>query len=577
MSASPGIAIGKIFLMSSAFVKVEKRLLAEEEIDQEIEKFLNAVENAKKDLQILQKQTAESLGDESARIFEAHQLMLQDELIIEESVRRIREKKTNSDFVFFEIMEKLESSLGAASDEYLSARVADLRDVKKRVVHNIQGKKKLLHSQLIEPSIIISKELTPSDTINLKRSHILGFATDLGGRTSHAALMARSLKVPSVVGLHDCSQFLEPGDLVVLDGNEGILVINPSPNTIQKYQKRLNEYIDFEKKLEHLDKLPTRTKDCKDVELVANIEFLDEVEQIKKLGARGIGLFRTEYLYLAKSELPTEEEQFQEYKQIVEKLGDHPVTIRTFDLGGDKVPESIRLPKEENPFLGVRAIRIAMSHNVAMFKTQLRAILRASAFGKIRILFPMISCVSEMRYCQKVLEEVKNDLSEKGISFSKNIPVGAMIEVPSAAVIADLIAEECDFLSIGTNDLIQYVLAVDRGNEHVAYLYHPFNPAVLRLIREIIQKGHQKGVWVAMCGEMASDPLATMVLLGLGLDEFSVSQVSLLLIKEIIRRVDYSECESLANKALSFTVNNDVEAYLKRVMHNKFKDLKITL
>jgi len=384
--------------------------------------------------------------------------------------------------------------------------------------------------------------------------------------------MARSLKIPSVVGLFTACQCIKHGDTVILDGIQGILIVNPTRKTLEKYRKRQEGFSRFGQKLDHIKHLPTRTRDGKDIELSANIEFPDEANTLDEKGAFGVGLYRTEYLYLTRPQLPTEEEQFAEYSQLVKALQGKPIIIRTLDIGGDKLPHSITLPPEDNPFLGIRSVRLYKT-NEGLFKTQLRAIVRASAFGNIRIMFPMISCVSEMRFCQGMVEKVKDELRTEGISFAENIPLGAMIEVPSAAVIADYIARDCDFLSIGTNDLIQYTLAVDRGNEQVAYLYQAFNPAILRLIRLIIQKGHEQGVWVGMCGEMASDPMATMVLVGMGLDEFSVSPISLLVVKEIIRRIEYAECENMAERVLSYDTPEDVESYLSRVFNRKFKDL----
>ena len=572
--ASPGIAIGRVFLLSGDVVRVEPRTLEENEVENEIEKFRLAIQKAKSDLQHLREKAAESLSIESAQIFEAHQLMLEDELIIDETIRRIRSERINADLAFLEIMEKFESAFAQFKDEHLKARAVDLRDVKKRVISNIQGNLQVYLARIHQPAIILAKDLTPSDTVHLDRTKVLGFATDLGGRTSHAAIMARSLKVPSVVGLLRACQTVVTGDFVILDGNEGLLIINPSPQTIQEYRKRYEDFLSFERKFDKIKDLPARTKDGKNITLSANIEFPDEVHTLRALGGYGVGLYRTEYLYLSGTSLPSEEEQFEEYRQVVENLNGHSIIFRTFDLGGDKLPRALKLPPEENPFLGLRAIRLYRDENLGLIKTQLKAILRASAFGHVRILFPMIASVSDIRYCQRLVRETKEELAARNIPFAPNVPIGAMIEVPSAAVIADLIAEECDFLSIGTNDLIQYALAVDRGNEHIADLYQPYNPAVLRMIRDTIHKGHQKGVMVGMCGEMASDPISTMLLIGMGLDEFSVSPISLLIIKEIIRRVDFSECENLAQRALGFATTEEVETYLYDVFSKKFKDLK---
>lgn len=573
--ASPGIAIGRIFMLSGDVARVEKRTLGEEEIEKEITKFNLAIAKAIDDIEVLRKKAAESYGKESAQIFEAHQLMLEDVLIIDETIRRIQTDKINADMAFLEIMETFETAIANFEDEHLRSRAVDLRDVKRRVISNIQGDLGIFLANLSEPAIILAKELTPSETINLDRNKVLGFATDLGGRTSHAAILARSLKVPSVVGLRTACQNLSTSDVVILDGLSGKIIVNPSQSTINFYKRRVRDFDNFGRKLGRLKHLPARTTDSRNIELAANIEFSSEAVHVAEIGGDGIGLYRTEYLYLARPQLPTEEEQFIEYKTVIEQFADKPVIIRTFDVGGDKMPRTITIPTEENPVLGLRAIRLYRNNNKSIIKTQLRAIIRAAIYGKVRILFPMISCVAEIEFCQELVKEVKEELQKEGVEFANDIPIGAMIEVPSAAIIADLIAERCDFLSIGTNDLIQYSLAVDRGNEHVAYLYTPYNPAILRLVGDIIQKGHQKGVWVGMCGEMASDPIATMVLIGLGLDEFSVSLISLLLIKNIIRRVDFSECENLAQKAASFKTSQEVSDYLTDVYSKKFKDLII--
>jgi len=573
VAASPGIAMGPVVFLGAEVVSVEQRTLRQSEINKEVETFCQAIEKAKTDLQKLVEKTALSIGKESAKIFEVHQLLLEDVLIVDETVKRIREEKMNADQAFLEVMENFELSLESVEGEYLKARAADIRDVKRRVIRNIQGNDHPGQKKLKAPAIIFAKELTPSDTVNIERNKVLGFAMDFGGRTSHAAIMARSLKVPSVVGLKKIGQLLHTGDFVILDGNSGRLIVNPTPRTIEEYKRKFSDYENIQNKLKHLKKLPARTRDGKDIELSANIEFPDEVKAVRESGAVGVGLFRTEYLYLTKSELPTEEEQFREYKKIVKNLNNQPIIIRTFDLGGDKAPRAISLPPEANPFLGARGIRLYREEGVELFKTQLRAIIRASAFGKVRIMFPMISCVSEIRYCQDVLNDVKDEFRKKGIPFAEDIPVGAMIEVPSAAVIADIIARECDFLSIGTNDLVQYALAVDRGNEHIAYLYQPYNPSILRLVKDIIQKGHKCGVWVGICGEMASDPLITMMLIGMGLDEFSVSPVSLLLIKEIIRRVECAECIKIAEDVTSLSTPDEIVGYLRKVMKKRFQDL----
>jgi phosphotransferase system enzyme I (PtsI) len=570
---SPGIVFGDIYISQTHQRPIERRVLASEELEAETHRFRDALERAKTEISTLQSRTEESIGQNNAEIFETHRLMLDDDMIVDGTLQRIRDDKVNAEHAFSETMQVLEHSLSQSHSDHFKLRTQDLRDIKRRVLTHLQGQSYGSLANLEKPAVIVSHELTPSDTVEMDREKVAGFATDIGGKTSHAAIMARALRIPSVVGLGDISKQVENGDPAIIDGTKGMVIVHPSEKTISTYQNRLKEYLSSTHRLEKIRDLPARTQDGKDIELSANIEFPEESRTIQESGGYGVGLYRTEYLYMTRSTLPSEEEQYQEYVSIIESLGDHPLIIRTLDVGGDKLPATIELPPEENPFLGARGVRLYMTHET-LFRTQLRAIYRASVRGNVRILLPMISSVSEMRYCKDQIEQVKRDLEHEGLDHRNRIPLGATIEVPSSAVIADLIARECDFLSIGTNDLIQYTLAVDRGNEHVAHLYQGYHPAVLRFIQDIIQRGHQEGVWVGMCGELASDPLATMVLIGLGLDEFSVSPVSILLVKEIIRRVDYTECEKLTQRVLSFHTTKEVQTYLQTIMRRKFKDLQ---
>jgi len=574
VAASPGIAIGSVFLLGGDVVKVEQRTIPESELSQEISKFEDAVEKTKIELAAIRSETTLSLGKESTQVFEAHQIMLEDAAVIEATIVKIKEEHKTADFSFFEVMAKFETTFSGFKDEYFQARAVDLRDVKRRVIRNIQGGRRIDLMGLKEAAVVVAKDLTPSDTISLDRQKVIGFATDLGSRTSHAAIMARSLEVPSVVGLKDICALVTTGDAIIVDGLEGIVVIHPLHQTIAKYQQLKEQHQNFEIKIRANRHLPARTKDGKDVELSANLEFPEEVEALSASGAKGVGLYRTEYLYLSHSELPTEEEQLEEYMRVVEGVYPNTVIIRTVDLGGDKVPSCFNLPPEENPFLGLRAIRLCLEHREC-FETQLRAILRASIKSNVKIVFPMISSLAELRECKAILTKVQETFSKQNIPFDRDLEIGVMIEVPSAAVIADLLAAECDFLTIGTNDLTQYTLAVDRGNDHIAHLYRTMDPAVIRMIHGTIQRGHSQGVWVGMCGEMAGDPMATMLLLGLGLDEFSVSPIVLPEIKEIIRRVEYSESVRLAGKTLELRTTQEIEDYILNIMKRKFKDLPL--
>lgn len=571
VAVSPGVAIGPAFVLGAEFLDVKRVTLGDDQVEAEVMRFQSAIEKAKQELNLLHDETAKLLGEKDAMIFEIHKMMVEDPDLVSEAVRRIRSEKKSADEIYLDLVKRYGERLASSEDEYFRARVSDLRDIARRVIRHIQGG--TVKSVAPEfPSIILATDLTPSDTIHLSQSQVLAFATELGSRTSHAAIMARALKVPSVVGLGEICRLVASGDSVILDGSAGMVILHPSRETMATYQRSQKAFVQYVHKLERIKTLPARTRDGKDIEVSANIEFFEEVKPALEDGADGIGLFRTEYLYLTRMTMPSEEEQFKEYKRIVRAVGRNPVIIRTFDLGGDKAQKLFHVPQEANPFLGMRGVRLYFA-NEEIFCTQVRAILRASAFGNVMILLPMISGVSEVRHCRQLIEKMKQQLAGEGVKIAAEIPVGVMIEVPSAAVTADLIARECDFFSIGTNDLIQYTLAVDRGNKHVAHLYRAFNPSVLRLVRDTIRKGNEQGVWVGMCGELASDPLVTMALIGMGLNEFSVSPVSLLVIKEIIRRVDYAECENLADRVLGYSTAAEIEEYLISVFNKKFKDL----
>ncbi len=572
VAASPGIAIGRAFVLGGDVVHIFPRVLAEEEVPAEIERFKAAVEQARQELERIRHEVSKELGEESAKVFDAHRMMLEDELVIDETIRRIRNERKNADLVFYEVMRAVQSSLAAGGDEYLRARAADVRDVKRRVIRHIQGQRHDHLAPLAEPAIIVASNLSPSDTVSLDKAKVLGFATDLGGRTSHAAILARSLELPSVVGLGKVSSMVQTGEWMILDGLHGLVIVNPTPETIAQYRQRQEEFCEVQHRLERLRDLPARTLDGKDVELSANIEFPEEIDSVVAHRAQGVGLFRTEYLYLSGNGLPAEEEQYKAYRMVVEGVAPHPVIIRTFDLGGDKIPEEEGGPPEANPFLGRRAIRICLQH-IELFKTQLRAILRASADGQVRLLLPMISSVDELLQAKGVIAEVKKELDERGLDYDRDIELGIMIEVPSAALTADQLAAEVDFLSIGTNDLIQYTLAVDRGNQRVAHLFEAYHPAVLRLIRQVVEAGHERGIWVGMCGEMASDPLATMLLVGLDLDELSVSPVDLPRVKEIVRAISYEEARQVAERVLRMRAAGEIKSYLQGVMREKFPEL----
>lgn len=570
VAASPGITIGKVFKLTGDDVRVEEIQLTREQVTQEIKKFQRAIELTRKELLQIQNQAKNQMGKEAGQIFSAHQLLLDDQFIIEETLDQIKKQKKNADFIYYEVMAKFQTSLETVDNEYFSGRVADIRDVKRRLIRNIQGGKSISLIGLTQKAVIVAYDLSPSDTVLLDKAKVLGFATDKGGKTSHVAIMARSMEIPSVVGIQEITCSTNTGDTIILDGTNGDVIINPSTSILNKYFKRRDEYVEITKSLSKIRKLPCRTLDGKDVELSANLDFPNEINSVINYGAKGVGLFRTEYIYLTRNKLPTEEQEFNEYFEVANKLYPHPIIIRTLDIGGDKNPKYIPMPEEDNPAMGYRAIRMCLD-NPKLFKSQLRAILRASARGNIKILLPMISCLEEIHRAKTIIDQVKGELQNKKIEFDDNIEIGVMIEIPSAAIMADIIAEEVDFLSIGTNDLIQYMVAADRGNTHVAHLYKRLPPSVLRVIKSVVDAGHKKGVWVGMCGEMAADPLATLILLGMGIDELSVSPAMLPEVKKIIRSVTYSDAQKIAEKALQMKSSEQVEIYIRNVFSTRFK------
>ncbi len=567
-----GIAIGKAFVLEGVHVKIETKNISASQVESEIAKYHEAIANIKKQLASDISATKRRLGEENAQIFDTHQLILDDPMLEEDTINAIRNDLRSAAFAFYCVLEKFQSQLAVTDQEYFRDRAVDLRDIRRRVVRSIQGDKTDFLQSLEGAAIIVAHDLAPSDTIALDRHKIMGFATDLGGKTSHSAILARSFQVPSCVGLRYLTKYIESGDRIILDGVKGMVIVNPLPETLEKYHKKRKKVDEIKFQLSKLKELPAQTLDGKDIELAANIEFTDEASSVTTYGGRGIGLFRSDYLYLARNDLPGEEEQFREYRKVAEQMKPWPVIIRTLDVGGDKEPRNIHIASEENPFLGYRAIRICLQEP-DIFMPQLKAILRASVYGNVKLLFPMISNMAELYKAKAMLKDAKEELVKKNISFNKNIEIGAMIEVPAAALITDKISDEVDFLSIGTNDLIQYMLAVDRGNERVAYLYSDLHPAVIRMIKEIIAAAHEKGTWVGMCGEMAGNPLATLILIGLGIDELSVSPMLLPEIKNIIRATDYKEAAKLAEKALSFSTAAEVEKFMLRFMQRKFKDL----
>jgi len=559
--AAPGVTIGKAHLVDSEEISVRKCKIRNDDIPQEVSRFRAALSKTRVDILKIKEKITKEMGLEHGEIFSAHLLVIEDIMFIEEVLTRLKKEKVCVEYVFLDVLKKYVNAFSKMDDEYLKERISDISDVGKRILKNLIGAKTRTLSNLTRPVILIAYDLSPSDTATMHKKNVIGFATDIGGRTSHTAIMAKSLEIPAVVGLEEATRSVKNGDTLIVDGIHGVLIVNPDKVTIKKYKTARDKFKKLEKGLEFLKDLPSETKDGHRVVLSANIELPEEIPSIKHHGAEGIGLYRTEYFYMNKEGLPTEEEQYKAYKLVAQKTKPHSTIIRTLDIGGDKFLSQLDVPKEMNPYLGWRAIRFCLAQP-DIFKAQLRAILRASAFGRLKIMYPMISSIDELRQANSILEEVKKGLRKKKISFDEEMEIGAMIEVPSAALTSDILSGEVDFFSIGTNDLIQYALAVDRVNEKIAYLYEPAHPAVLRLIKGVIDNGHKSGIWVGMCGEMAGDPSWTLLLLGMGLDEFSTSPIVLPEIKKVIRAVTLKEAKEIAHKALTLTTGKEIEDYV---------------
>ncbi len=558
IAASPGVVIGKTFLFDREEDVVIERKITKAEIPMEIMRLEEALIKTRKEILQIQKKIAKGMGAEHAEIFNAHLMVVEDRALIEEVIKHLEKDRKSVEFIFQQTAQKYAKIFDSMEDEYLKERASDVQDVGRRILHNLIGRKRQDLSTLKEEVVVIAYDISPSDTALMHKEKVVGFSTDVGGRTSHTAILARSLGIPAVVGLHDVSREIRGGMKVVVDGNRGLLILNPTKSTLKKYGEERTRIEILEERLTHLKDLPAETTDGYRITLAANIEMPEDTPSVLYHGAKGVGLYRTEFFYMNRSDLPSEEEHFQAYKKVAEQIKNESVIIRTLDLGGDKFLSHLQVPKEMNPFLGWRAIRFCLER-LDIFKVQLRAILRASAYGDLKIMFPMISGVGEVRRAKEIVEEVREELRKEKIPFDEDIEVGAMIEIPSAAMIADLLAKEVDFFSIGTNDLIQYALAVDRVNEKIAYLYEPTHPAVIRLIRNTVQAAHKEGLWVGMCGEMASDPASVLILLGMELDELSVSSALIPEIKKVIRSVSFKEVQQLSKDVFNYATAEEVQ------------------
>ena len=562
--ASPGIAIGKAFVLKSEALAIPRFKISSKKVASEIKRYMDALALTREELAGIQKKVEVEMGESYPDIFSAHLLILDDPVLRESTIKGIEKDNINAEYAVSQVLDKVGKTFSHIEDSYLRERAQDFKDVGRRILRNLMGKKEDTLSNLNDKVIIVAHDLAPSETALMDKEKVLGFATDIGGRTSHSAIMARSLTIPAVVGLGEITQRIENGDTIIIDGHEGVVVVKPSKSISERYLKKKKQLVVLEKKLDKLKKSPAQTVDGHRISLMANIESPKEVDLLERYGAEGVGLYRTEFFFLNRGDIPSEEEQFHAYKYAAERIAPLPVVIRTLDLGGDKFASILETPKEINPFLGWRAIRFCLARP-DIFKTQLRAILRASSYGNVSIMYPLISTVEELRQANKILDEVKRELKKDKKEFSRDIEIGAMIETPSAAITCDLIAEEVDFFSIGTNDLIQYAMAVDRINEKIAYLYQPASPAVMRFIKHIIDSGHRKGVRVAVCGEIAGDINLTLILLGLGVDELSMGPVAIPEVKQIIRSVSIEEAREITEKALSLDSTEKVVSYLKSV------------
>ena len=546
--ASPGIAIAPVYLsrpQEKHTVAVENTQIDPESADSEIELFKQSLERTRNEIKDLQSTLRDSLEERDAAIFDAHLLIVDDRMLSTEVVNMIRKKLLPARSAFRQTIERYISAMSSMPDQYLRERAADIQDVANRILANLDGltdRKNV--ASFTGPVIVIAKDLTPSDTATLDRSHVIGFAIETGSPTSHTAILARSMKIPAVVGMRRIFERLTNGDKVIIDGYLGMVIIHPEPETIEFYEEKLRRQERLLAELEKENRMLAETTDGYVIQLMANVEGIEGIEEVKKSCSEGIGLFRTEYLFMNKPVLPDEETQFQVYKKLAELMPDQPVIIRTLDVGGDKFDAAISLPKEPNPFLGMRAIRLGLSRP-ELLKNQLRALLRAGVYGDIKILFPMISSLEELEGLLHLLEQLKDDLRERGIPFKDNIQVGVMIEIPSAVLIADQLAKKADFFSIGSNDLVQYTLAVDRSNEKVAKLYNPMHPAVIELIAMAAKAARDNQIWISCCGELAGDPLFTPLLVGLGVQELSMSPGALPAVRRTIRRLSMAEAEAL--------------------------------
>ncbi len=571
IGVTPQIIVGKAHLVDRGKIDAPARVLPENQVPWEVERFRDAVEESKKQLRAAKEKLLHEDAVGPAYILDAHLLLMEDKNIIDSTVETIKQSWINSEWALKINLDRLRKIFNSIDDDYLKSRKTDLDYVEQRILRNLTGRGTEVLSQLKEEAIVVAHDLSPADTAQMVKDKVTAFVTDMGGKTSHTAIMARSLEIPAVVGTETGTHLINTGDTLIVDGITGVVVINPSPEIIQEYLDRNRTRQKVERDLFQYRDLPAETLDGYRVNVLANIELVEEIPSVLEHGAEGIGLYRTEYLYLNRKDLPTEEEHFQAYKKVVESIAPRPAVIRTLDIGGDKFISHLELAEEMNPAMGLRAIRFSLKEP-ELFKVQLRAMLRASAYGKVKVLLPMISGVSEIREVKKILNEVRLSLTAERIPYNPRIEIGIMMEVPSAATIADILAKEVDFFSIGTNDLIQYTLAIDRVNEYVNHLYEPLHPAILRLVRQVVKAAHEAGIRVAMCGEMAGEPLYVPVLLGLELDDLSMNVLSIFRVKKILRVYTLRECKELVAACLQLSTPEEIEELVRSSLRQKFPE-----
>lgn len=562
IGVSPGIAIGRAIIVEKKVEPVYRVPIRDEDLAAEVERFRKAVGQTRKDLQDLKEKVRKSMGDEYASIFEAHTLIVSDPSFVDKITLKIETEQVNAEWAVAEVTEELEARFSSFEDEYLRERSEDIKDVSDGLLKNLQGLSHHDLSEIDHDVVILAQDVTPADAVRFNRRPIVGFATESGGRTSHTSIIAKSLFMPAVIGVPRLIEIIDNDETVIVDGYEGALIVNPSSAMIEEYRNRVSRHAEYETRLLENRDISAVTRDGREIQLQANIELVEELADARKFGAEGIGLYRSEFLYIAKSpELPTEEEHYEVYRRLLTSMSPLPTVIRTFDLGGKKLAREVIGSKEDNPVLGLRGLRLCMKHR-DMFRTQLRALLRASPLGEIRIMFPLVTGLRELRQAKTFLREVRDELEAEGVEIRPEVKLGIMIEVPSAALTADLLATEVDFFAIGTNDLIQYSLAIDRGNENVSYLYEPLHPGVLRMIKFVIDAGKEAGIPVSMCGEMASDPVFAVILVGLGLEVFSMNPSSIPVIKNVIRSIRYRDCRRIADAALEKKTAQEIEELL---------------